>query len=102
MSDEPNKREHQHAITLCIYRDADVHIALPTLGGELLGGEVTAMACYDLFEAMEIAEDALEAGDEDDCREAMAKINLLIKRALLPANTTNQDENKEPIDGDHQ
>ena len=35
------------------------------LGGEFIGGKITAMAAYDCIEALEIAEDALIDDNED-------------------------------------
>ena len=50
--------------------------------GELLGGEVTAIANYDVFETMEIAEAAIDMSDTPECLEAKKDIdNIILSQA---------------------
>ena len=49
-----------------------------TFGSLINGGTVTAMACYDIFKTMEIAEAALERSTDGDCIDAIKKINAAI------------------------
>jgi hypothetical protein len=44
-------------------------------GDKVCGGEVVGLAAYDLMYTMEIAEQVLEESYDDECREAMEKIN---------------------------
>ncbi len=49
-----------------------------TFGDKVLGGEVTALASYDLMETMEIAETALEESTEECCSDAKKAIEKVI------------------------
>ena len=50
-----------------------------TFGSVVNGGKVAAMAAYDMFETMEIAEAALEESTDDVCIEAREKIEDAIR-----------------------
>ncbi len=49
-----------------------------TFNDKLLGGEITAMASYDVMGVADIAEEALERSTDDDCLDALEKINEFI------------------------
>jgi hypothetical protein len=66
------------AITIAIYFEDGAAPGGVTIGSEINGGKVTAMAVYDLFEASEIAEAALEECNAEVCIEAREKINSVI------------------------
>jgi len=52
------------------------------IGEELFGGEVTAMATYDVMHTMEIAERALEESCDDRCIEAAELIDAYIVQSV--------------------
>ncbi len=51
------------------------------IGDKLLGGEITAMATYDVVHTMEVAEEALENSSDDRCIEATESIEKYILQA---------------------
>ena len=72
------------AITLTVYfKDGDTPPEDLTIGQQFAGGSVTAMANYDMFSTMEIAEEALENSNDDRCIEAWEKIEkIMIGKAV--------------------
>lgn len=65
-------------MTLAIYFDGEQVPENVTISSTVLGGTVTAMAAYDMFATMEIAEEALEASNCEICADAMEKIHSVI------------------------
>lgn len=70
------------AMTITVYYGEGQSPGDVTFGSIVNGGEVTAMAAYDLFETMEIAETALEASSDDICVEAREKVRKAISAML--------------------
>ena len=68
------------SITISIYYDDGQIPEDITFDSIVKGGKVTAIAAYDLFETMEIAEAALESSNDEICFEAMKKIHQIINK----------------------
>jgi len=67
------------AMTVTVYfEDGEMPPEELTIGSKFAGGHVTAMAAYDLFSTMEIAEQALEFSNDDKCIEAWEKIEKVM------------------------
>jgi hypothetical protein len=70
------------AMTITVYFEEGQKPGDATFGSMINGGTVTAIAAYDMFETMKIAESALEEIDNDVCIEAIGKINNVIIQNL--------------------
>jgi hypothetical protein len=67
------------AMTLTVYfQDGEKPPEDLRIGNQYAGGTVTAMASYDMFSTMEIAEEVLESSNDDRCIEAWEKIEKII------------------------
>lgn len=66
------------AMTIVVKFDADSKPEPVAFGDKLLGGEVTALAAYDVIHTMEIAEEALENSNDDRCIEAAETIERIV------------------------
>ena len=67
------------AMTLTVYfKNGEKPPEDLTVGSQYGGGTVTAMAAYDMFSTMEIAEEVLEHSSDDDCIEAWEKIEKVM------------------------
>jgi hypothetical protein len=67
------------AMTIAVYFEDGTMPLDITIGSMVNGGKVSALATYDLFETMEIAEAALEESDDEICTEARDKIENAIR-----------------------
>jgi hypothetical protein len=67
------------AMTLTVYFEDGQSPGNATFGSIVNGGKVTAMAAYDMFETMEIAEAALEESNDKVCIEAKEKIEAALR-----------------------
>ena len=65
-------------MTITIYFEDSKKPEGVTIGSMVNGGKVTAIAAYDMFKTMEIAEEALESSDCEICADAMQNINNVI------------------------
>lgn len=66
-------------MTITVYFEDGATPGDATFGSVVNGGKVTAMAAYDLFETMEIAEATLEESNDEVCIAARKKIEDALK-----------------------
>jgi hypothetical protein len=66
------------AMTITVYFEEGQEPTPVTFGDKVLGGEVAALAAYDMFHTMEIAEAAIDESNDDKCIEARLKMDAFI------------------------
>ncbi|SEG16027.1 hypothetical protein [Marinobacterium lutimaris] len=62
--------------------DAEIPRELLNLGGEFMGAEIYAAACYDMFKTMEIAEEAIANSFTNLSSDAANEINKVIAQNM--------------------
>ena len=69
-------------MTIVIKYEDDQKIEPITFDDNLLGGRVVGLAAYDLMTSLEIAEEGLSSSDDWECKEAITKMDNVVREAL--------------------
>jgi len=62
-------------ITICLEIADGVDVPRVEIGATLLGHKVTAAAAYDAINALEVAEDGLQASGDGACMDALSRMH---------------------------